>query len=426
MRVLLISANTEKINMPILPLGLACVAAATRLAGHQVAFVDLMPEEYTYGVLEEAAENFKPEVVGVSVRNIDDQNMAAPQFLLEQVREVINKCRSLTDAPIVLGGAGYSIYPQEALAYLGADMGIQGEGEIAFPILVEKLQRGQDVNGTPGLYLPGGVLQTKRRYCKDLDALPSPQDHLWSASSSYLEDQDFWLPLQTRRGCPLNCSYCSTPTIEGKIIRKRSPERVVEEISELVATGFKRFHFVDNTFNLPYSYAADLCGRLAAAELDIAWRGIVYPWKVDEELVKWMARAGCKEVALGFESGSERILRAMNKRFTLDDVRTISGILGAYGIYRLGFLLLGHPGETRRTAEESLVFADSLNLELIKVTCGIRIYPYTSLARAALAEGMLAADDDLLQPRFYLVKGLEQWLPETVRTWMDERPHWVS
>jgi radical SAM superfamily enzyme YgiQ (UPF0313 family) len=135
---------------------------------------------------------------------------------------------------------------------------------------------------------------------------------------------------------------------------------------------------------------------------------------------------GCKEVSLGFESGCEQILRAMNKRFRPQGVREISQMLGDYGIHRIGFLLLGGPGETRKSVEKSLVFADSLNLETVKVTTGIRIYPNTALARIAVDEGVILPHDDLLFPRFYLARGLEGWLQEAVRSWVAERPHWLT
>ena len=236
MKVLLISANTEQINMPTLPLGLACVAAATRKAGHEVAYLDLMAQENVREVIKEAMEEHSPDVVGISVRNIDDQVMDNTAFLLDQVKEVVASCRSFSSAPIVLGGAGYSMYPESALEYLGADMGIQGEGEVAFPDLLEKIRRNHDLSGTPGLYLPGRGLQAKRAFAKNLDAFPFPEDHLWS-SSSITGDKEFLLPFQTRRGCPMNCSYCSTSTIEGEIFRKRAPALVVEEIVRQAEKG---------------------------------------------------------------------------------------------------------------------------------------------------------------------------------------------
>ena len=425
MKVLLISANTEQINMPTLPLGLACVAASTRKAGHEVTYLDLMAKKDAQEVIQETMEGLRPDVIGISVRNIDDQCMANPDFLLEPVKQVVATCRSLSTAPVVLGGAGYSMYPKSALEYLGADMGIQGEGEKSFPLLLERIEQGRDLSTTPGLYLPGSGLQGERAFARNLDEFPFPEDHLWS-SSFINEDAEFWLPFQTRRGCPLNCSYCSTATIEGKILRKRTPSLVVQEISRQFVKGFNRFYFVDNTFNLPLSYATELCQLLVQEGMDITWRCILYPWKVDEDLVKLMVRAGCKEVALGFESGCEPVLQILNKQFNPEEVRGISRILADYGVQRMGFLLLGGPGETRESVEQSLVYADSLNLEMVKVSTGIRIYPHTALARIAVEEGFISAEDDLLKPRFYLAKGLEEWLPKTVKSWMATRPNWVS
>ena len=115
----------------------------------------------------------------------------------------------------------------------------------------------------------------------------------------------------------------------------------------------------------------------------------------------------------------------MNKKFQLEDVRVISENLKCYGIRQMGFLLLGGPGENRKTVEESLAFADSLDIEAMKITMGIRIYPYTDLARTAIKEGVIAPDDDLLFPKFYMTPGLEKWLRSTVSAWMDGRPNWL-
>lgn len=424
MRVLLVSANTERINILPLPLGLNCVAVVARNAGHDVELVDLMTEENTQSVIKEAIEGFDPNIIGISLRNIDDQEMESPRFLLDQVKEVVTDCRNLSGAPIIVGGAGYSIFPEAALTYLGADMGIQGEGEIVFPALLDRIQKGAGLSALPGLYLPRRGLQGKREFPEDLDALPLPDPHLWYRPAR--EDEELWLPFQTRRGCPMNCSYCSTPTIEGHALRKRSPEVAVEGIARHVEAGFRCFYFVDNIFNIPSSYARELCQRLIAEELQVSWRCILYPGEVTQGLIKGMARAGCKEVSLGFESGCKGILRGMNKKYTPDDVRETSDMLADNGIRRMGFLLLGGPGETRESVEESIAFADSLHLDALRITVGIRIYPYTALAKIAVAEGVIQASDDLLFPKFYMVRGLEDWLRETVMAWMAERPNWLT
>lgn len=422
MNVLLVSPNREEIHMRTWPLGLACVAAETLSAGHRVSLLDFMLTPNPREQLRTVVDEFQPDVVGMSIRNIDDQSMESTRFLLHEVREVIAEVRALTSAPIVLGGAGYSIFPEASLAYLNADMGIQGEGESAFCDLLRRIESKEDLAGVPGLYVAGRGAQGKRAFVKDLDRLPLPSPSMLSVQAF---DEDFWLPVQTRRGCPLHCSYCSTPTIEGSFVRKRSPQMVVRWLREWVGLGVRQFYFVDNTFNLPPSYAKVLCREMATTLPDIAWRCILYPGKIDEELVNLMAAAGCREVSLGFESGAHRILRGMNKRFNPEDVRAAAKALADRGIRRMGFLMLGGPAETRESALESLAFADALNLDLVKITVGIRIYPYTALASTALEEGIIAPGDNLLSPKFYVTKHLEEWLKETVKQWMVDRPHWI-
>jgi len=224
MRVLIVAAITERINLPTLPLGAALVAAATEAHGHEVGFLDLMGEPDPEGALRQTIERVRPDAIGVSVRNIDDQAMTRPTFLL------------------------------------------------------------------------------------------------------------------------------------------------------------------------------------------------------DKELAAAMADAGYRAASLGFEAGDDRMLRAYGKHFDTADVRRIAGLLADHGIRRFGFLLLGGPGETSETFANSLDFVESLDLDLLKVTVGVRIYPGAGLARTALDERVVAADDDLLRPRFYMTPNLQAWIrDELVRRGLGAR-----
>jgi radical SAM superfamily enzyme YgiQ (UPF0313 family) len=209
-------------------------------------------------------------------------------------------------------------------------------------------------------------------------------------------------------------------------VRRRQPKLVIEDIVQHVDVGYRMFHFVDNTFNIPLHYAKEICRKIIESDLNISWRCIFYPGIIDNELADLLDKAGCKEVSLGFESGSERILRNMNKKFSLDSIRRTSDILKAVGIKRMGFLLLGGPGETKETVEQSLAFADSLDLDLLKITIGIRIYPQTKLAKVAISDGMISPEDNLLIPKFYVVKEIEAWIRETVRFWINNHPNWIT
>jgi len=157
--------------MPAMPLGLACVVEATRNAGHDVTMLDLMFEMDAAAVLKKMITEFRPECIGISVRNIDDQNIETPRFLLDKVKEVVALCRDQVNVPVVLGGAGYSMFPESALAYLDADMGIEGEGEIAFPALLARLENNSDLSGIPGLYARDHGSQQPKTLAKNLDEL---------------------------------------------------------------------------------------------------------------------------------------------------------------------------------------------------------------------------------------------------------------
>ena len=412
MRVLLIGANTERINMVTLPIGLGMVSAATRRAGHYVRLLDLLSESNPLEAVRAAIEDTDPEVIGVSVRNIDDQASQGPRLLLDKAREVIEWCRKHSTSPVVVGGPGFSIFPSEALAFLGADWGVWGEGEDVFPALLERLAAGKDPRGLPGVLGKGDGPPLERASVADLRDAPMWDDALLSNLDP--KDPMLWIPLQARRGCPNDCSYCSTSKIQGRKIRARNPRLVAQQIERLATAGFQRFYFVDNSFNIPRPYAMELVDELGKLSAQVMWRCILYPERVDEELVAAMAAAGCVEVALGFESGSTNVLKEMNKRYSPADVRQTSDLLRAHGIRRFGFLLLGGPGETRASVEESIAFATSLGLDGLRVTVGIRIYPGTPLAARAIEEGVIRPDEDLLNPRFYLAPGLEPWIRDRV------------
>jgi radical SAM superfamily enzyme YgiQ (UPF0313 family) len=423
MRVLLLSANTETLNMPTMAMGLGAVAAAARAAGHTVRFIDLMGKSDVEERIATAVADVAPDVIGVSIRNIDDQKHRDPRFLLDGAAAVMAACRRASRAPTVLGGAGYSLFPASTLDYLDADMGIQGEGEVAFPRLLDSLAHGgRDLGDVPGLYRRGAPPPQRRVFESDLDRLPIAGPDLFDPALA--QNPACYLPFQTRRGCPLGCSYCSTATIEGHRIRRRSPEAVTAALKNWRQAGFKRVFFVDNTFNLPPTYAKELCRRIERAALDLQWRAILYPGQVDRELVDAMARAGCREVSLGFESGSAEILAGYGKHFGPGEIRRTVRLLRDAGIQAMGFLMLGGPGETRDTVLESLAFADSLELEAMHLTVGVRIYPYTDLARRAATEGLVDPADDLLRPRFYVAPRLADWLHETAAQWCGHRPGW--
>ncbi|MEW5735001.1 MAG: radical SAM protein [Thermodesulfobacteriota bacterium] len=421
MKILLLYPASEKGPMLVLALGMACVAAAAERAGHAVQVVTLRDRSRAARDVAGAVQELSPGVVGVSARNVDDQCRERPDLLLDFIRETVAAVRAATDAPIVLGGAGFSIFPAQALRFCGADYGIAGDGEQAFLALVQCLETGRDPGGMDGLWIPGREPRARAARVLNLDGfpLPLPDRHLPLPAPEARAGT--FVPVQSRRGCPLGCAYCSTHLIEGRRLRKRNPALVAANMKEYAAAGCRKFFFVDNTFNLPESYARDLCA--AIRDLGVTFRSIVYPGRLSEGLVQEMAAAGCDEVSLGFEHGDSRMLRALRKRFSPEDVRRDVSALRRCGIRSTGFLLLGGPGETLESARAALAFARSLDLDSVKVTAGIRIYPDTPLCRTAEAESGPFAD--LLPPSFYLQEGLGRGLAEILERYRELCPNWI-
>ncbi|MHB8109717.1 MAG: B12-binding domain-containing radical SAM protein [Syntrophorhabdaceae bacterium] len=424
MHILLISANRTEINMRTMPLGLACVAQGVAMKGHAVEMIDLVGIDDVRTKIKTVMERFLPDIIGVSIRNIDDQTKFNTRFLYRDDREIIALIRQLSDRPIVLGGAGYSMFPDAILADSDADMGIEGEGEAAFPMLIERLQNGQPIDDVPGLHARGHNLSIPPAIISNTDGFPLPDPH-YMVQLPVLDNT--WVPIQTRRGCPMDCSYCSTSSIEGRILRFRSIPSVVEWVRRLSEIGARKLYFVDNTFNLPRSYALSLCQALSDAALDVKWRCIVYPWRIDEALVAAMARSGCVEISLGSESADDDVLQKMNKRFRKEDVAFASLLFKKYGIKQMGFLMLGAPGDSRESVTKTLEFAKQVQFDMLKVTVGIRIYPNTALRDIAIEQGIIDADDNLLEPRFYLDPDLdENWIKQIVARYAAGNKNWIT
>lgn len=436
--------------MPVFPLGPAFLAACLEKEGHQVRILDLFDPRFPDPVkavakaveatmetdgattesvraTKEAVRDFRPQLTGFSVRNIDNQDPFSPEFYLPEVRPVINACREASASLVIIGGAGFSIFPLAALAYLGGDFGVAGEGERPLCLLARALESGRDPRHIPGL-ITGGKSVVSTRHPEEtagaLEHLPRPALELFDIPRY---GQSGFIPVQSKRGCSKRCIYCSSPIIEGRTVRLRPPAAVVDEIEFTVKQyDLRTFFFVDSLFNVPEQHALELCREIIRRELDINWYGIIHPVNVSPALAAGMKEAGCSQISLGFESGSDRILKVLQKGFTADDIIRTAALFRQHGIPQRGFLLLGGPGEDRTSVEESIALAERLDLESMKITAGMRIYPGTCLARIAAEENVIAREDDLLQPVFYVSGAVRGWLKERVLKDCSEHPGWST
>jgi radical SAM superfamily enzyme YgiQ (UPF0313 family) len=428
MKVLLISENSNTRLVAPFPLGLAFVSGSLRHFGHEVVVLDFMFLADWKERLRTTLRDFRPDAVGLSLRNIDNQDMSNPIFFLTNHLDIVSEIRRLTNVPVIIGGSGFNIHPVGCLRFLGADLGICGEGEAALPMLLDALHDGK-FEKVPGAVWKKDdqIIINDLRYLSGDEQWSSPAygDFDVTAYHEFSSELPGCITVQSKRGCHMKCIYCSTPLLEGKHCRSRDLHRCVSEMVALNAEkNIQRFYVVDNVFNFPLTQAKDFCRALIAQDLKISWQAILNPAFGDEELFALMGRSGCRFISLGNESGHELILRNLRKGFTLNNVRKAARLARANGIKYGCFLLFGGPGETQETVTQSIEFVDKLSPDLVMLKAGIRIYPGTQLESIARDEGMIEPDEDLLHPVFYLSPAIREWIGGYMKDAVVNRRNW--
>lgn len=301
MKVLLISANTTKIPYPVSPLGLDYVLAAVSIH-HEVKITDMV-EHRDLESLGELVRNFSPDLIGISFRNIDNLDTLEPAGFIEHYRQLTGAVRFTSQAPIVLGGSGFTIFPQELLNALGADFGIVGEGE-RFGLLVDALERNEDPMRIPGVVTPKSPVVLPEPWT-------GPFSRIIEAGSPYFRyylERGGMLGLQTKRGCPFECLYCTYPSIEGKSVRVAPPHRVAEEARLLQDCGAKYLYITDSVFNADYAHSLEIAKAFVRARISIPWGGFFTPTNHPPDYYKRLAEAGLTHVEFGAESLSDSVL----------------------------------------------------------------------------------------------------------------------
>jgi len=407
MRVLIVNSNQERSPWPVPPLGACAVASSVSEAGHEVRFCDLTFVARTRPVVARAIDNFRPDVIAVGVRNIDNVDWQAPRFYLPRVKaDVVDVCRARGNCPVVIGGPAASIMPEQMLEYMGADFVLCGDGEVAMVELLEALAGERPVADVRGIAYRGGggVCCGEPARVADLDHLPLPRVHRWVNLRRYLAYGGA-LGVQTRRGCAMKCSYCVYNRIEGAHYRLKSPRRVAEEVADAVeAARAHTIEFVDSTFNVPLAHALDICRELVGHRFAARFSTMgINPAAVTEELFRLLKEAGFSEVSITPETASPPILESLGKNFTRGDLVRAAQIARRARLPVVWYFLFGGPGETEHTVRQSLRFLDEhISPEhLVLMVSGIRLFPGAPLAGRARREGQIAPDASLLAPVWY-------------------------
>jgi radical SAM superfamily enzyme YgiQ (UPF0313 family) len=393
-KVLLISANTLKMPYPVYPLGLDYVAGSLDCR-YSTKIVDLN----TIASLDDLGaliREFSPDFVGISIRNVDNTDTMNCRAFLSDYQNLVHEIRKNSQAKLILGGSGYTVFPVEFLHALDADYGIAGEGE-RLSLLLDALEKNVSVESLPGVvtkntvnvnYDPwGGIIQ--RHF-----------DPAGSHTGFYLSYGGM-LNLQTKRGCPFRCSYCTYPHIEGSRMRFFPTREIAQKARELQDAGAKYIFITDSAFNASYDHSRQVAEAFIEAHISVPWGGFFAPTVPPDDYYKLLADAGLTHVEFGTESLSDTMLTNLQKPFAARDVFTAHKEALQANLHIAHYFLLGGPGENAQTLQDTLNGVDKLEKSVFFFFCGIRIYPHTALYDVALKEGQISASQNLLQPVFY-------------------------
>jgi len=410
-KVLLVNTNTEKAPYPVPPLGL-CMLASCLEGKYEVRIHDGMfdkGEELTEEVLK-----FNPDYIGFSIRNIDNTMPENPvHYLDEQVKRFIRPVQKISPATIILGGSGFSIFPEELMKITGADYGISGEAEQALPRLLDELERGGDLSEIVNLFQKTGKRNISN-HCISTDSSGRhgfPDIDLRIDFTPYGKRSAY--PIQTKRGCAHGCIYCTYPLIEGTTFRTREPADIAEEIEQAShRLGNVMFEFVDSTFNDPKGHAEDICREIIRRKLNVKLRTMgINPRNSSRELFGLMLNAGFVQIDATPDSASPEMLIRMGKGFSREEIEKMAVLIQEFDIPTMWFFLFGGPGENEKTVSETIDFIDRfVNPEdLVYMAAGLRIYPDTPLEKISIREGRIQGGQSLLYPQqFYFSKEISR------------------
>lgn len=296
--------------------------------------------------VESIIKDFKPDLIGITY-------MSTKMGSVNNITQIAKQL--YPNVPIVIGGAHPSILYASTLKQTQADFVVLGEGEASFAELIQYIQEGninyENIRGIAFRGEDGQIVKTPPRpLINDLDSLPFPdRDSLYRLDKYRPDDLGM---IMTSRGCPFNCTFCSS--LWERRTRFRSISNIVEEIEYLIEKyNVQNIYFKDDTFTANRKRILSFCDTLMQKKIKINWECLTRIELIDEELILRMREAGMFNLKIGIETGSERLLSATNKNLSLQEIRRGAAILNRLGEKWSAFFMLGYPDETEAEMQQS-------------------------------------------------------------------------
>jgi glycosyltransferase involved in cell wall biosynthesis/radical SAM superfamily enzyme YgiQ (UPF0313 family)/ADP-heptose:LPS heptosyltransferase len=407
MRILIVSLPAgQGADEPIFPLGIGYLNAILKKE-HQVKVAHYQKFEHVGSTLPELLGSFNPEVVGFTCTTFNRGNV-------RNIISIIKKYRP--DIKIVVGGVHASFLYEQVLHNYGADVVVIGEGEYTALELCRALKNGtclDDVHGIAFERAGAVILTPPRPPIENLDELPMPDydfaEHLMKVSGMGF--------IITSRGCPVRCTFCSTSSYWGQKVRKNTVTRVVDEMEYLVDRyKVRKIFFHDDTFNLGIERVNQICSEILRRNINIEWAASCRVTPVSQEMVDLMAEAGCRHICWGVETGSETMLKNIEKKITLDQIRNAYEFTKKHSrIMSSGaFAMVGNHGETDQTISETVEFFNSIPLTDCPSTAMLRLLPGTKIYFDGKSRGLV---DDSIWLENDDVPGTNEHSDVTLQRW---------
>jgi anaerobic magnesium-protoporphyrin IX monomethyl ester cyclase len=382
MKVLFVAPPLPKANTNAQPLGFGYLASMLRREGFSdLAILDACSLGLSLQQTIDAIREAEPDVMGLTTMTVTVNNALK---IAEATRALFPKVK------IAVGGVHATILPDEVIGHPNVDVAVRNEGEYSFVEIMKRWAAGESLEGVPGtsVRMDGQIVHHDQApRIRSLDDIPFPARdlmpmHIYKAGLSFPPSIRTRTMMYSARGCAYNCAFCSTAAVwGGHFCAMRSASNVLDEMEEVVDRfGVYGFEFADELTTLRKDRLADLCNGIHERHLHkVRWVCSSTVKQMDYEMARMMKEAGCSMVMMGVESGSPQILKTLNKRITVEEVINAFDVTRRAGLRRSACFMIGAPGETPETVQQSIDLArrirpDRISLNVVTPYPGTQFY----------------------------------------------------
>jgi radical SAM superfamily enzyme YgiQ (UPF0313 family) len=353
MRFLLVNPFYPVSEGPSPPLGIAFLAAVLERAGIEVRVLDLVVFPYSKTILRSVLDDFQPQFVGSTAVTMSFHHAIQ---VIQDVKEIDPEIIT------VMGGPHVTFCAEETMtSFPELDVIVVGEGEDTIVQLAEAVDSGRSWDMIKGVvYRNGSGLKrtAENKPAIDVDTLPIPARHLLPLGR--YRALNTAINMTTSRGCPFKCIFCVGRKMVGAKVRYRNTKLVVDEMEQLSKLGFLQINIADDLFTANKEHCIEICDEIINRNLKIKWSSFARVDTVSPEVLSRMKEAGCTAISFGIETGNAEILKTIRKGITLEQIREAVKMCNDSGIQPCGSFILGLPGETPETLQETIAFGASL------------------------------------------------------------------